>query len=82
MLMQPADDFIIQNVLQNCFTGRMKLQQKNFRKIFMPGNHLLAPFIDAMSVNKEKIRRILTCSLQYVDVVLSHIIRSACLGTA
>lgn len=82
VLMQPVDDFIIHNALQNCFTGRMKLQQKTFRKIFMQGNYLLALFIDAMSVNKEKIKRIWSCSLLYVDVVPSHIIGNACLGTA
>lgn len=82
MFLQPVVTSIIQHVLRGYFIREMKPKQKSIGKGLLLGNHLLAPSINVLFVNKVKIKILRKCNLQYADVVQKHITGNVCLGTS
>lgn len=80
-VMQPVVAFIIHIVWQNCSIRGIKLLLKSLRKEFLQGNFLHAPLINAVFVNKEKTRKLRSCSLLCVDVAPHHTTGNVYQGT-
>lgn len=63
---------IIQNVLQNCSTQGMGLELKNSKRKLLQENLSYALHINVLFVNMEKIKKLMTCNLHFVDDVQKH----------
>lgn len=78
--MQLVVIFIILNVFQNCFIGRIKLLLENLRRRLLLENLSHALCISALFVHSAKIKKYGNYSLLFADVVLNHIIENAYQG--
>ena len=76
VFLQRVANFIIRIALQKCFIGVIKFLLKS--KGLPKGDLLFVRYINASFANKERTKKILSCSLLFAGVALDHIIGNAC----